>query len=282
MIISDAELDRFLAEDVPYGDLTTWALGIGPIRGRMVFRARQAMVVSSTEEAARLIARTGAVLSEILPSGSHAEAGEVLLAATGSAAALLSSWKVAQVLVEAASGMATGARAIVHAARSVHPGLTVACTRKAFPGTRAIAVKAIVSGGAVPHRLGLSETVLVFPEHRAFLAGEGLADSLARLRAVCPEKKLVVEVTTPAEAEEAALAGADVIQLEKFSPADTAHVVSRVAGIAPAAKIAAAGGINARNAADYAATGAHVLVTSAPYLAPPMDVAVTILAAEAP
>lgn len=277
MIIPDAELDRFLLEDVPYGDLTTQSLGIGAVKGRMVFRARKAMVVSATEEAGRLIARSGATVCDILPSGSHAEAGAILLVAEGRAGALLGSWKVAQTLMEAASGIATGARAMVDAARAVRPDVVVACTRKAFPGTRAIAAKAIVSGGAVSHRLGLSESILVFPEHRAFLADEALAVTLARLRAVCPEKKLVVEVTSVAEAEAAALAGADVVQLEKFSVAQVADVVARLAQVAPAVKVAAAGGITAANAADYAGAGAHVLVTTAPYLAPPMDVAVTIL-----
>jgi molybdenum transport protein len=275
MIIPDAELDRFLAEDVPYGDLTTDTLGIGDMPGRMVFRARKAMVVSSTEEAARLIARTGASVRDILPSGSRAEAGATLLVAEGRAGALLASWKVAQILVEAASGMATGARAMVDSARAIRPGIVVACTRKAFPGTRAIAVKAIQSGGAVPHRLGLSETVLVFPEHRAFLA-ESLAAALAKLQAACPEKKLVVEVNTLAEAEEAALAGAHVVQLEKFPPDGVAAVVARLTQVAPMVKVAAAGGVTAANAAEYAAAGAHVLVTSSPYMAPPMDVAVTI------
>ena len=31
--------------------------------------------------------------------------------------------------------------------------------------------KAILAGGAVPHRLGLSDTVLLFPEHLALLDG---------------------------------------------------------------------------------------------------------------
>ena len=40
--------------------------------------------------------------------------------------------------------------------------------------------------------------------------------------------------------------------------------------------IMAAGGINAGNAAAYAATGCAALVTSAPYRAPPLDIAVSI------
>lgn len=281
-MISDAELDRCLAEDVPYGDLTTHALGIGAVPGRMEFRARAAMVVAAGAEAARLIARSGATVSGVLFDGRAAEAGDVLLVAEGPAAALLQSWKVAQTLMEAASGMASGARAIVDAARAVRPDVVVACTRKAFPGTRALAVKAILAGGAVPHRLGLSETILVFPEHRAFLGGESLAQALARLRQTCPERKLVVEVTSAEEAEGAALAGADVVQLEKFPPAAVAQVVARLGDVAPAAKVAAAGGVNAANAAAYAAAGAHILVTSAPYLAPPRDVAVRIGPAHAP
>ncbi|HLO78584.1 MAG TPA: ModD protein, partial [Magnetospirillum sp.] len=242
-MISDAELDRLLAEDVPFGDLTTHALGIGAAPGRMVFKARDAMVVAATEEAARLIARCGGRVSAVTASGGTAMAGDTLLVADGDAAALLAAWKVAQTLVEAASGIATGARALVDAARSANPQVVVACTRKTFPGTRALAVRAILAGGAVPHRLGLSETILVFPEHRAFLGAEPLEATLERLRQTCPERKIVVEVTSPAEAERAALAGADVVQLEKFSPVAVAAVVSRLAERAPTAKIAAAGGV---------------------------------------
>ena len=43
--------------------------------------------------------------------------------------------------------------------------------------------------------------------------------------------------------------------------------------------IAAAGGVNAANAAAYAEAGADVLVTSSPYLAKPKDVQVEIAAA---
>jgi molybdenum transport protein len=40
--------------------------------------------------------------------------------------------------------------------------------------------------------------------------------------------------------------------------------------------IAAAGGVNAANAAAYAQAGADVIVTSAPYLARPCDVQVNL------
>lgn len=274
IVISDPELDDFLREDLPYGDLTTRTLGLGGRPASMVFRARKAMVASSTEEAARLLTRLGCRVELRAASGRAAEEREILLEAQGPAEAILAGWKVAQTLVEYASGIASAAARIVAAARQGRPGAVVACTRKVFPGTKAVAIKAILAGGAVPHRLGLSDSVLLFPEHRALLADLPLEAQIARLKAGCPEKKVVIEVTDVGQAMEAARAGADVVQLEKFSPDAVAQVV---AGVAPLGlTVAAAGGIGAANARDYAAAGAHILVTSAPYSAPPADVAVAI------
>lgn len=44
-------------------------------------------------------------------------------------------------------------------------------------------------------------------------------------------------------------------------------------------RVAAAGGINSAIAGSFARAGANILVTSAPYFAPPRDVAVTLTAA---
>jgi molybdenum transport protein len=86
-----------------------------------------------------------------------------------------------------------------------------------------------VKGGAVMHRLGLSETVLVFPEHRAFLGEEPFVGLVERLRRAAPEKRLVIEVTTLEAAIVAAGVGFDVIQAEKFAPAEIASLVARMA-----------------------------------------------------
>ena len=277
-LVSDAEIDRWLLEDIPYGDLTTQLLGIGERPGYMRFTAREAMVIAASEEAARLLNRVGCTVQNLQTSGTTVAAGDVLITVEGSATALLAGWKVAQTLMEYASGIATAAHHLVAAARTINPTIVIACTRKTFPGVKAMSIKAILAGGATPHRLNLSETVLVFPEHCAFLATEELPTTLVRLKTACPERKIVVEVNDFDEAIAAVHAGADVVQLEKFSPATVATVVERLAQIAPQVKVAAAGGVNVGNAADYAQAGAHILVTSAPYTAPPADVQVHIRA----
>ena len=273
---SRSELEALLAGDAPYGDLTTQALGIGCMAAQMAFSSRDPMVAAEVESAAAVLALAGCEVDAHVRSGDALAAGTPILTAKGSAAAVHCGWKVAQTLIETWSGVATAARAIVDAARSVAPNIAVACTRKNTPGTKSFAVRAVYAGGASMHRLGLSESVLVFPEHRAFLGFEPLGEMVARLRRAAPEKKLVIEATSLDDALAACVAGFDVVQAEKFTPAELASLVSELARVARRPLIAAAGGVTIENAAAYARAGADILVTSMPYFARPRDVTVRI------
>jgi len=271
-VISRADIDRLLAEDVPAGDLTTDALGIGDRPGRMAFTARSDMVLAGAEVAARML--DGLTVAVHARDGDRLSAGAPILEARGAAADLHRAWKAAQTLLEVLCGIASATRAVVDAAAPV----PVATTRKTVPGTRALSQLAVRAGGGILHRHGLSETVLVFAEHRLFLAGESLAEIAARLRRTQPEKALAVEVGTIDEAAEAAVAGFDVVQLEKFAPEAVAELVARLPAKGKRARLAAAGGIDPGNAAAYGAAGADLLVTSWPYTARPRDVAVRFFA----
>lgn len=270
--LDDHELGALLRDDAPCGDLTTENLGMGAAAARLDFSARTPMVVCGAEEAARLFALAGARVIWRVDSGTALDAGARMLVAEGTAAQLHRAWKTAQTLVEWASGISSAASAIVAQAG----GVAVACTRKNVPGTKALSVKAVKAGGAVMHRLGLSETLLVFAEHRLYL-NEAPALTVARLRRAQPEKKTVVEVGDVAQALLWAQAGADVLQLEKFSPATVAECRAAVDALAVRPLLAAAGGVRADNAAAYVAAGADLLVTSAPFTAPPRDVQVDFI-----
>ncbi|MFD2113196.1 ModD protein [Thiorhodococcus fuscus] len=271
-VLSDQELHQLLNEDVPFGDLTTDSLGIAALPGRIRFFARDPMVLCGIEEAARLFELCGARAELYLTSGSEAPNETLLLEASGNAGALHRGWKTAQTLVEWCSGISTRAAAIVAAAHRGNPNAMVAGTRKNVPGNRRLAVKCFKAGGAVMHRNGLSETLLIFAEHRQFMPDASPAQMIERLRRQCPEKRVVVEVATPEEALE--WAEADVLQLEKFTPQAVAQVAQALTECGSSTVIAAAGGINAANAEDYARAGARLLVTTAPHLAPPRDVQV--------
>jgi len=270
LALTDEELSRLLNEDVQYGDLTTKTSGISQQAGRLEFRARQEMVVCAVEEAARLFTLNGATIKQGVNSGQLVSKEFLLMEVQGTAQILHRVWKTAQVLIEWASGISTCSAAIVHAASPV----TVACTRKNVPGTKALSVKAVRAGGATMHRLGLSESLLLFPEHLVYLH-EAPAEIVARVRRAEPEKKFVVEVANITDAILWAKAGAEVLQLEKFTPESVAECRNTLNREGMQTLLAAAGGIRVDNASAYVRAGADFLVTSAPYTAPPKDVEVT-------
>lgn len=271
--LSDDALRELIQEDAPYGDLTTMGLGMGDLPGRVVMAARQPMTVCAAEEAARLFELCGAAATVITPSGRHVLGGAELISAHGQASTLLLAWKQAQTLMERASGIASEVARMVTELRAAGHAQPVACTRKTFPGTRALSVKAVLSGGGIMHRMGLSETMLLFPAHRVFL-DVSTDDMVGRLRKYQPEKRLVVEVGSMQEALAMATSGADVLQLARFTPEAVRQckVALHASRLHPT--LAVAGGVNASNAVAYADAGADILVSSAPYHAPPRDVEV--------
>lgn len=276
--VPTALLDALLAEDAPCGDLTTRALGLEGQAARISFQARHAQVVACSDVAAALLRHVGVDVRFCAPPGQSVEAGGSILQAHGSAGAVFLAWKQAQTLMEWAGGVASDASEIRHAAQAVDTRAVVACTRKAPPTMRLLAARAVLAGGAVLHRASLSETVLVFPEHRAFLPARGY-EAIARLRQTMPERKIVVEVTSVEEALAVLGTGADILQLEKFSPQDVrllAQTMQAACAGATPPLLAAAGGIGPHNAASYVQAGALILVTSHPYQASPRDIQVRI------
>lgn len=266
--------DLLLAEDAPHGDLTTRLLGIGATPARMTFAPRVAGVLSGIDLAATLLERRGASVRSRASSGALVRPGDLVLVAEGPAGLLHETWKAAQTAVEALSGIATETAKLVAAAKSGNAACVVVTTRKTFPGARRLMIEAIRAGGAEPHRLGLSETLLVFPEHLVFLADP--IGALMNLRAKAPEKKLIVEVTTIDAATRILAASPDILQCEKMPPDDVATLKRACLFQAPGTRLAAAGGVNAANAADYARAGADILVSSAPYWAKPLDIKVDL------
>jgi molybdenum transport protein len=276
--ISDSDIDKFIEEDVPYGDLTTHLLGIGNNKGEIVFSSREETTLCCTEEAGRLLERLGVSITLSLASGATVPSNTEFLKARGNAQALHAGWKAALNLLEYTSGISSRTARIVKAVRAANPSVMVAATRKLFPGTKKLAIKAVIAGGALPHRLGLSETILIFEQHMAFLGGlDNLIKSIHDLHKKSKETKIIVEAKNSEEAVRIALAGADIVQIDKMRPSELTGLVKKLREKTPEIKISAAGGINELNAAEYAATGVDILVLSSVYFGKPADIGVRII-----
>lgn len=275
--ISDAELDRLLLEDIAYGDLTTRALDIGKQIGQISFSRQQAGRVSGVAIAVRLLQKLMLEVVVNVQDGEDVTAGTVLMTATGTADRLHQGWKVVQNVLEWSCGVAQYMAQMVTTAQNINPLVQIACTRKSIPGTKSLAIAAVIDGGGILHRAGTAESVLLFANHRRFyVEPDNWGRMIARLKQAAPEKKVIVEADTIEEALAALEAQADIVQLDKFTPEQFATVLPHARLLAPMSMLSAAGGITLLNIADYVRAGAQLLVTSAPYYAPPVDIKVRL------
>lgn len=202
----------------------------------------------------------------------------VFLEAKGRAENLHMAWKISQNILEYCSGIATRTRRMLDLAKTKNSAISLITTRKVFPGTKELAIKAVLAGGGYPHRLGLSESLLVFEKHLNFLGGiDNFIIRLDSIKAKACEKKVIVETNNLPDALKLCAAGVDGIQFDKVPYEKLKDYVEEIRSIYPTIVLLAAGGVNESNAADFAVTGVDALVTTSVYFGKPVDMGVRVL-----
>ena len=234
------DLERFLAEDLGAGDLTTQAIARGE-RARARIVLQEDAVVAGLTEAASVFARLGASAQLPAQDGQPCAAGAEVLRAEGPAEAVLAGERLALNFLMRMSGIATATRRAVDRAKAVNPRCDIAATRKTTPGFRAYEKRAVVLGGGVPHRMGLWDAILVKDNHLA-LAGS-MAEAVRRCREAHPGKPLEVEADTEAQAEEAMGLGVEWLLLDNWTPRRLAEAVPALRKRNEKTRLEASGGI---------------------------------------
>ncbi len=247
--IVQADVRRALAEDLGSGDLTAGLIPAGTFStARVICR-----------EAAVLCGRPwfDAVFRQLAPDitlqweardGDAVTAGQTLCRLRGPARPLLSGERTALNFLQTLSGTATLARRYQEQVADLP--VTVLDTRKTLPGLRLAQKYAVRCGGCHNHRMGLHDGVLIKENH--ILACGSITAAVARARATVPGTTIEVEVEDLAELDEALAAGADIVLLDNFEPADLRRAVRRAAG---RCLLEASGGITLENIRLIAETG---------------------------
>lgn len=280
MWFPEARIDYFIGEDVPYLDLTSEVLGVADQHGEMEYYTREECVLAGGNVVSRIATRLGCEIASARSDGERIAAGEAFMTLRGPASSLHQVWKVGLNTFDHLSAVATKTRQMVDAAHGTNPRCEILTTRKSMPGAKDLLTSAVRVGGAWPHRLGLSETVLVFEHHIAFMGGfDAFLEQLPTIKRRCVEKKLFVEAGE-AQALALARAGVDGIQFDKVPVERLASLVEELRAVDPHLTLIAAGGINPKNVAEYAATGVDGLATTAPFSAKPLDMSVRMRAVE--
>ncbi len=274
------EIEAWINEDAPLVDLTSHLLGIDAQPCELTIRTRHRTRLTMMEEVARIFEILGANVGQVIQSGQDVESGTTILQVTGRADALHRGWKVAMNLLEYLCGVATHTAKMVKEVKAVND-IPLLVTRKHIPGMKKPMTKAILNGGAHPHRLGLSETILVFENHFNVIGGRKyIAEALPAMQSAACEKKISIECDTLEQAMQAAQAGADLIQFDKIPVDELIEWNAHLKKSFPLLKVIIAGGVTIENVQDYAKSGVDGIVLSSVYHAKPADLGVTILPLE--
>lgn len=265
-MITDSEILEYINEDLPFMDLTTSLQSYEKTKAKLELFTRFDCIVSCSEIAAKIAQILNCEVEFIKPSKSFIKNGDKILAYKGEYANIHKAWKLTQVLLEYSCAIATYTNNMLFLAQSVNKKCQILGTRKTFPFAKKFCILALLDGGGGIHRLNLSDSILFFDKHRIVYKNND--DFFADLRVIkhkVPEKKVVVEALNLDDAINL-LKVADVIQLDKMSLEDTRKIVQLRDRDYKFTKIISAGGINIKNAKDYASCGIDAIVTSAMYL----------------
>ena len=263
-----------LVEDLAGGDITTAATVASTARAVARAVAKSALVVAGGDVFARVFYEVdpGLRVERKLADGARAEPGAVLWEVEGSARSILMGERTALNFAQRLSGIATLTSRFVDAVPAGST-LRVVDTRKTTPGLRALERHAVRCGGGKNHRNDLGSAVLIKDNHIAAAGGITAAIERARQNAA-HTSRVEVEVESLAALDEALAAGADIVMLDNFAPADVTQAVQRARG---RALVEVSGGITLERIAELARAGVDVVSVGAlTHSAPAADISLDL------
>lgn len=256
-------IDMALAEDAPWGDVTSELFIPAESRATAHLVAREPGVTSGVEVFAEAMRATApdAELTLHTLDGARFGRGDRLATVTADARSVLRAERVALNLVQRMSGIATLTAEYVAAVAGTRA--RIVDTRKTTPGLRALERQAVRDGGGFNHRFSLSDAVLAKDNHLAMLTAGGLdlATAIARVRErLGHTTHLEVEVDRLDQIEPVLAGGVDTIMLDNFT---LEELISGVALIAGRATVEASGGVNLETVTAIARAGVDVISVGA-------------------
>lgn len=264
MLILDRLLQDWLLEDIGRGDRTTQSLFADQLKsGEAEWICKEAGVVAGLPIAARVFQLLDhqVKFTSVVSEGQWCEAGQPIAQLEGLLDALLTGERVALNLAMRLSGIATLTHNFVEKIADLPTQLVD--TRKTTPGLRLLEKYATQVGGAVNHRMGLDDGVMIKDNHIA--AAGGIGQAIAQIRTRIPYP-LTIEVETEnlSQVQEALQHGADIIMLDNMAPDLMRQAVSLIRDTNDRIKIEASGNITLSTIRTVAETGVDYISSSAP------------------
>jgi nicotinate-nucleotide pyrophosphorylase (carboxylating) len=263
-LVLDRLLQDWLLEDIGRGDRTTQSLfPAGTQQNHAVWIAKEDGVLAGLAIAARAfyLLDQSVTFKGLISEGEVCRKGQTIAEIRGSFEALLTGERVALNLAMRLSGIATMTRRYVEKIEDFPAQLVD--TRKTTPGLRLLEKYATQVGGAINHRMGLDDAVMIKDNHIAAAGSIGVA--IAQVRAHIPYP-LTIEVETESldQVEEALQHGADIIMLDNMPLDLMQEAVQKIRQRDERIKIEASGNVTIETIRAIAETGVDFISSSAP------------------
>lgn len=263
-IILDPLLQAWLLEDIGRGDRTTQSLlSANSIQKKAEWIAKAPGVIAGLPIAARVfyLLNNQVNFTPLVAEGENCQPGQVIAKIEGSLDALLMGERVALNLVMGLSGISTLTQKYVEKITDLPAKLVD--TRKTTPGLRILEKYATQLGGAINHRMGLDDAVMLKDNH--ITAAGGIGAAIAKVRSHIPYP-LTIEVETESleQVQEALEHQADIIMLDNMAPDMMEVAVKTIRAANNRVKIEASGNVTLETIRTVAATGVDYISSSAP------------------
>ncbi|MFN2582372.1 MAG: carboxylating nicotinate-nucleotide diphosphorylase [Candidatus Dormibacteria bacterium] len=255
----DSIIKTALAEDVGPGDVTTDAIIPKDMtcRGKIVCKDDGVIAGLSIAQRVFELVDERIQFDAKTKDGEKVQEDQIVARLYGPARGILKGERVGLNFLQHLSGIATITSKFVKAVDGTKT--KILDTRKTTPGLRSLEKYATRMGGAVNHRMGLWDAVLIKDTHLALIGT--ISNGLRSARKAHPdEAEIIVEVSNVHQLEQALTDRAPRILLDNFSCGQVRDAMQIIRG---RAVVEVSGGVQVSNARAYALAGADYISVGA-------------------
>lgn len=252
-LILDPLLNTWLREDVGRGDCTVQGLSLQQW-GQAQWLAKETGIIAGVPIAARVfeLLSDQVQIDYAIVEGNQVQPSQVITTFNGPLDVLLMGERVALNLAMRLSGIATATQKYTEAIADLPTQLVD--TRKTTPGLRILEKYATRVGGAINHRMGLDDAVMIKDNH--IKAAGGIEQAIDSIRRTTPYPLTIeVETTTLEEVNQALKGAADIIMLDNMELDLMKQAVQFIRNSDVNVKIEASGNVTLTTIRSVAETG---------------------------
>ena len=253
-------IERWIEEDVGFGDITTEALIPDDTTITAKIIAKDPGIVAGAQIAKEIFQSRDLMVAILKEDGSEVFSGGTIIEVMGKAKDILSLERTVINILMRMSGIATKTNEIVKKAKNINPNVKIAGTRKTAPGLAKFDNMAIAIGGGDTHRFSLDDMVLIKDNHIKVLGSVTEAIKLAKEK-VSFSKKIEIEVENSKDAAIASKNGADIVMLDNMDAEEVKKTIEILNdfNLRENVLIEVSGGIKPENIVEYIESGVDII-----------------------